>query len=217
MGMDYRGKHVLVVGMARSGVAAAQLLCARGACVTVNDSKTAGELGDALRPLDGLTLDMRLGCPATECLEGQDTLVLSPGIPDKVPFVVRAREMGIEVIAEIELADRLAQGDMVAVTGTNGKTTTTTLTAEIFRAAGFRSWAVGNIGYPYSLAAMESRPGDKLVCECSSFQMETVDGFHPRAAALLNIREDHLNRHGTMTEYTRLKMRVFEKQTPEGQ
>ncbi len=211
----WKGKHVLVVGLARSGIAAAQLLVKQGAAVTVNDSKTREALGDALIPLEKLPVQWRLGCGAAELLAGQDALVISPGIPDTAPFVVKAKEMGIHVIGELELAASLSRGTMVAVTGTNGKTTTVTLLGEIFKNAGKRGWTVGNIGYPYSLAAMEAKDEDYLVCECSSFQMETVETFHPSSAALLNITEDHLNRHGTMEEYTRLKMRMFENMTPE--
>ncbi|MBR2286809.1 MAG: UDP-N-acetylmuramoyl-L-alanine--D-glutamate ligase [Clostridia bacterium] len=210
---EFADKKVLVVGMARSGVAAAKLLASAGIDVTINDSKSAQELGDALKPLEGYAMDRQLGKAAMECLEGKDILVLSPGIPDKAAFVVKAKEMGIRVIAEIELAYEMSDGEMVAITGTNGKTTTVTLLNQIFLDAGFRSQAVGNIGYPYAEGVMGEKAGDRYVCECSSFQMETVDGFHPRAAALLNITEDHLNRHGTMAEYTRLKMRMFEKQT----
>ena len=211
----WQGKHVLVVGLARSGIAAAQLLVKHGAAVTVNDSKTREALGDALNPLENLPVQWRLGCGAQELLPGQDALVISPGIPDTAPFVVKAKEMGLHVIGELELAASLCPGTMVAVTGTNGKTTTVTLLGEIFRNAGKRSWTVGNIGFPYSQAALEATEDDVLVCECSSFQMETVETFHPKAAALLNITEDHLNRHGTMAEYTRLKMRMFENMTAE--
>ncbi len=209
---QFRSRHVLVVGMARSGVGAAELLCSIGAVVTVNDSKTEEELGDALAPLQNLPVIRRFGTPALECLAGQEVLILSPGIPDTVPFVAEARKQGIRVIAEIELAYELMAGELLAVTGTNGKTTTVTLLTQMFLDAGRPAHAVGNIGYPYSLAVKDAGERDVFVCECSSFQMETVDGFHPRAAALLNITEDHLNRHGTMAEYTRLKMRMFEKQ-----
>ena len=210
---SYTGKKVLIVGLARSGVAAAALLAQRGALVTANDSKSADELGEALSPLKGLPVTLRLGCAAMDCLDGQEALVLSPGIPDTAPFVRAARERGIYVLGEIELASQLCEGELVAVTGTNGKTTTTTLTHEIFKAAGRVSHAVGNIGDPFSAAVREGGRGEVFVCECSSFQMETVDTFHPRAAAFLNLTEDHLNRHGTMAEYARLKMRVFENQT----
>lgn len=215
MKMNFEKKKVLVVGMARSGVAAAQLLRASGAVVTVNDSKTEEELGQQLSPLQGLQLEKRFGCGAMELLEGKDCLVVSPGIPDTAPFIVRAREMGIYVIGELELAAQLSRGTLVAVTGTNGKTTTVSLLGEIFANSGKVTHVVGNIGYPFSLASLISRKEDVIVCEVSSFQMETADTFHPHVALLTNITEDHLNRHGTMEVYTALKMRVFKNQTAE--
>ena len=196
-------------GMARSGIAAAQLLRANGALVTINDSKTEEELGDALSVLRGLQLEWKLGCSAEPLLEGQDVLVISPGIPVDAPFVRKAREMGLYVTGELELAWQLSEGTMVAVTGTNGKTTTVSLLGEMFRNAGRVTHVVGNIGYPYSLAALISRKEDVFVCEVSSFQMETADTFHPHVALLTNITEDHLNRHGTMEVYTAMKMRML--------
>jgi len=211
--MDYREKKVLVVGMARSGIAAAQLLRANGAEVTINDNKTEEELGESLDPLRGLQMEWKLGCPAMDLLEGQDVLVISPGISVDAPFVRKAREMGLYVTGELEVAWQLSQGTLVAVTGTNGKTTTVSLLGTIFENAGRVTHVVGNIGYPYSLAALVSRPEDVMVCEVSSFQMETADTFHPHVALLTNITEDHLNRHGTMEVYTEMKMRMFRCQT----
>jgi len=211
--MDYDRKKVLVVGMARSGVAAAQLLRSSGAIVTVNDSKTEEELGQQLSPLEGLQMERRFGCSAMELLEGKDCMVISPGIPDTAPFVQKAKEMGIYVIGELELAAQLSRGTLVAVTGTNGKTTTVSLLGDIFAQSGKVTHVVGNIGYPFSLASMISRPEDVVVCEVSSFQMETADTFHPHVALLTNITEDHLNRHGTMEVYTAMKMRMFRNQT----
>ncbi len=213
MKMNYEHKKVLVVGMARSGVAAAQLLRACGADVMVNDSKSEEELGSQLYPLEGLQLTKRFGCGAMDLLEGQDCLVISPGIPDTAPFVVKAKEMGIYVIGELELAAQLSRGVLTAVSGTNGKTTTVSLLGEMFANAGKVTHVVGNIGYPFSLAALVSREEDVIVCEVSSFQMETADTFHPHVALLTNITEDHLNRHGTMEVYTDLKMRMFRNQT----
>ena len=146
--MEWEKKKVLVVGMARSGVAAAQLLRASGAEVTVNDSKSEEELGEQLKPLEGLQLTRRFGCGAMELLEGHDCLVISPGIPDTAPFVVRAREMGIYVVGELELAAQLSRGTLVAVSGTNGKTTTVSLLGDIFANSGRVTHVVGNIGYP---------------------------------------------------------------------
>ncbi len=213
--MNYEDKKVLVVGMARSGIAAAQLLRSVGADVTVNDSRDREALGEELKVLEGLSLTWKLGCPAEQLLEGQEVLVISPGIPVDAPFVKKAREMGLYVIGELELAFQLSRGPMVAVTGTNGKTTTVSLLGEIFRNAGKVTHVVGNIGYPYSLAAMVSRNEDVTVCEVSSFQMETADTFHPRVALLTNLTEDHLNRHGTMEVYAQMKMRMFQRQTAE--
>ena len=209
----YSGKRVLVVGMARSGVAAAKLLCKAGAKVVINDSKTAEALGDALLPLSGLDVEYKLGCPAGECLDGIDCMIISPGIPDTAGFVVKAKEMGIYVTGELEMAYQLSSGEMVAITGTNGKTTTVSLLGEIFRNAGRTTHVVGNIGYPYSAAGFDSADSDMFVCEVSSFQMETAETFHPRCGALLNITEDHLNRHGTMENYALTKMRMFQNMT----
>ena len=211
--MQYNGKRVLIVGMARSGIAAAQLLVKHGAHVVLNDSKTREQLGDAIAPLTALPVEWKLGCPALDAMDNIDVIVISPGIPDTAPFVVEAKKRGIAVVGELELAYTLSPGQMVAVTGTNGKTTTVSLTGEIFRNAGHTTHVVGNIGYPYSAAGLESKAEDRIVCEVSSFQLETVDTFHPTVAALLNITEDHLNRHGTMEVYTQMKMRLFENQT----
>ncbi|MBQ7138914.1 MAG: UDP-N-acetylmuramoyl-L-alanine--D-glutamate ligase [Clostridia bacterium] len=212
---NYKDKKVLVVGMARSGVAAAKLLHKAGAKVIINDNKTAEQLGDALLPLEGLDIEYVLGCPAGECLDGIDAMIISPGIPDTAGFVVKAKEMGIYVTGELEMAYQLSSGEMVAITGTNGKTTTVTLLGEIFRNAGRTTHVVGNIGYPYSAAGYDSADGDMFVCEVSSFQMETAETFHPRCGALLNITEDHLNRHGTMENYALTKMRMFQNMTAE--
>ena len=213
--MKIQGKRVLVVGMARSGVAVAQLLAKHGAKVIVNDNKSREELGDALAPLDALPVEWALGRPAAEVLEGADVLVISPGISINAGFVKKAAEMGVHVTGELEVASQLSAGKLVAVTGTNGKITTVSLLGEIFRMAGETTHVVGNIGYPYSQAGLESTAEDQFVCEVSSFQMETADAFHPHVAALLNITEDHLNRHGTMEEYARMKMRIFARQTAE--
>ena len=212
---NYAGKRVLVVGMARSGVAAAKLLNKAGAKVVINDNKTAEQLGDALLPLNGLDIEYALGCPAGECLAGIDAMIISPGIPDTAGFVVKAKDMGIYVTGELEMAYQLSSGEMVAITGTNGKTTTVSLLGEIFRNAGRTTHVVGNIGYPYSAAGFDSADSDMFVCEVSSFQMETAETFHPRCGALLNITEDHLNRHGTMENYALTKMRMFRNMTAE--
>lgn len=209
---EFTGKRVLVAGMARSGVAAAKLAVASGAQVTVTDRKSAEALGDALRELDALPIRRMLGVDTEEALGDAQVLVLSPGIPSDTPFVVHAREKGMEVVGELEFAARVNQNLLLAVTGTNGKTTTVTLLGRIFENAGRRVHVAGNIGYPLSAAVMDSKKGDVMVAEVSSFQLETTERFHPRAAAVLNVTEDHLNRHGTMEKYTALKRHVFDAQ-----
>ena len=211
--MNVQNKRVLVVGMARSGVAVAQLLCKHGAKVIVNDNKTREELGEALAPLANLPVEWALGCPAGEVLEGVDVLVISPGISINAGFVKKAAAMGIHVTGELEVASQLSQGRMVAITGTNGKTTTVSLLGEIFKNAGKTTHVVGNIGIPYTGAVPGMKPGDVTVCEISSFMMETSSKFHPQVSAVLNISEDHLNRHGTMENYIALKERIFENST----
>ena len=140
-------------------------------------------------------------------------MIISPGIPDTAAFVVKAKELGIYVTGELEMAHQLSSGEMVAITGTNGKTTTVSLLGEIFRNAGRTTHVVGNIGYPYSAAGFDSADSDMFVCEVSSFQMETAETFRPCCGALLNITEDHLNRHGTMENYALTKMRMFQNMT----
>ena len=206
------GKHVLVWGMARSGIAAAKLLNYAGAYVRINDLKTAEALGDSMAPLKVEGIEWRLGEPVENCLDGMDMMVISPGIPAEHPAVALARSKGIEVIGEVELAYRLGRGHVVAVTGTNGKTTTTTLLGEIFKNAGRISYVVGNIGDPYSAYASQMKDDDMVVCELSSFQLETVDTFRPEISLILNLTEDHLNRHHTMENYAAVKERVFMNQ-----
>ncbi|MBR1586233.1 MAG: UDP-N-acetylmuramoyl-L-alanine--D-glutamate ligase [Clostridia bacterium] len=208
----WAGKRVLIVGMARSGVALAQLLHREGAMVTVNDMKSADSFGDKLDALKELPICFRLGEDGIDALQGQDLLVISPGVPIDAPIVRAAKAAGVPVSGELEVASRIAKGTLVAVTGTNGKTTTVSLLGAIFKEAGKIAYVAGNIGYPLSAAAMESRYNDVLVAEVSSFQLETTDTFHPLTAAVLNVTEDHLNRHGTMEVYTGLKRHIFDAQ-----
>lgn len=206
-------RRVLIVGMARSGIAAAKLLAQLGAKVTVNDQKTLEEFGDSMDELRGLPVKFKMGEPAEGLLDQVDLLVISPGVPVDAPVVNEAKSRGIEVIGELELAARTSNAQLIAITGTNGKTTTTTLLGEIMKNAGKQTYVVGNIGYPFTEIALQARRDDVAVCEVSSFQLETVSEFHPHIAALLNITEDHMNRHFTMERYVELKARVFENQT----
>ena len=206
-----KGKKVLVLGMARSGIAVAKLLLLRGAEVCVCDTKAETDFDGALDDLKAAGAKLCLNEQHPEALlEGMDALIVSPGIPVDHAAVQRAKALGIEVMGEVEYAYREAKGLLVAITGTNGKTTTTTLLGEIFKNAGRRTFVVGNIGTPYSGAVAQMKSGDVTVCEISSFMMETSSKFHPAISAVLNISEDHLNRHGTMEKYIALKERIFE-------
>ncbi|MER2144142.1 MAG: Mur ligase family protein, partial [Eubacteriales bacterium] len=210
-----KDKKVMVLGMARSGIACAKLLLLRGAQVYICDSKAEADFGDKLDDLKAAGAIFQLGEKHPEKrVEGLDALIVSPGIPVEHPAIVRAKELGVEVMGEIEYAYRESKGLLLAITGTNGKTTTTTLVGEIFKNAGKRAHVVGNIGTPYSGAVPEMTDDDVTVCEISSFMMETSRAFHPAICAVLNISEDHLNRHGTMERYIALKERIFENSGP---
>ena len=211
--MELSGKKILLVGMARSGIAAAELLQKHGATAMLNDRKKRNEFGNDLDQLEELGCEFRLGEDPVALLNGADGLVISPGVPITAPVVVKAQEKGIPMVGEMELAASLLQCPYVAISGTNGKTTTTTLVGKIFEEAGKVTHVAGNIGYPVSAVATNHSSEDMGVIEVSSFQLESIETFHPRVAALLNITEDHLNRHGTMAEYIRLKKRIFENQT----
>lgn len=209
--MNFEGKKVLVCGMARSGVSAAQCLYELGARVTISDSKAEEKLAEALQPLEGMDIRRCLGDQAQPAdLESYDLAVTSPGIPLQAPILRAVQAAGVPLIGELELGAQVSRAPLYAVTGTNGKTTTTTLIGEIFRNLGKTTYVVGNIGYPFTACALRCGEEDVAVAEVSSFQLETITTFHPHIAVMCNITEDHLNRHGTMEEYIRVKERIFE-------
>lgn len=211
--MEYNGKKALVCGMARSGIAVAKLLNRLGARVTLQDMKKREEISADVLALEGEGIVLYTGANPDEIACAQDLIVLSPGIPCDLPFIAAAEEAGIEVISEVELAYRLTPCPITAITGTNGKTTTTTLTGEIMKTAYSGTAVVGNIGIPYSEEVERLTEKDWVVAEISSFQMEKAKEFHPHISAVLNITPDHLNRHKTMDVYIAMKERVFAKQT----
>ena len=213
--MEYNGKKALVCGMARSGIAAAKLLNRLGAGVTLQDMKKREEISADVLALEGEGIVLYTGANPDEIACAQDLIVLSPGIPCDLPFIAAAENAGIEVIGEVELAYRLTPCPITAITGTNGKTTTTTLTGEIMKTAYSGTAVVGNIGVPYSEEVERLTEKDWVVAEISSFQMEKAKEFHPHISAVLNITPDHLNRHKTMDVYIAMKERVFAKQTAE--
>jgi len=210
-----KDKNVLVVGMGRSGRAAAEALSKIGARVSVQDSKDASTFDAAfLQEMERLGVTEYLGS-VPEDLSAFDMLVLSPGVPPALGFVQEAKASGAEIIGELELAYRLCKGSFVAITGTNGKTTTTTLVGEIYKAAGKDTVVGGNIGIPIATSAMNAGKGTWMVTEVSSFQLETISQFRPVVSAILNLTPDHMDRHGTMEEYGRVKARIFENQGPD--
>lgn len=213
--MEYNGKKALVCGMARSGIAAAKLLNRLGARVTLQDMKKREEISADVLALEGEGIVLYTGANPDEIACAQDLIVLSPGIPCDLSFIAVAEAAGIAVISEVELAYSLTPCPITAITGTNGKTTTTTLTGEIMKTAYSKTAVVGNIGVPYSEEVEGLTEKDWVVAEISSFQMEKAKEFHPHISAVLNITPDHLNRHKTMEVYIAMKERVFAKQTAE--
>lgn len=207
-----QGQQVVVVGAARSGVAAAELLVSRGARVTLSDART--EIAEAARLRKaGVTLD--LGGHSPEVFAAADLIVLSPGVPAEMPLVEDARQRGVPVIGELELAWRWLKGRVIAITGTKGKSTTTTLTGRMLQAAGLPAVVGGNIGAALSAQVDASTPDTLHVVEVSSFQLETADTFHPWIAVLMNFSADHLDRHGSLEAYGSAKARIFAHQTPD--
>lgn len=214
--MDIAGKNVLVFGSGISGIGAAGLLEERGASVTLydgNDKLDVEEIRGKMK--DGAKTDIVLGEFPEELLGKLDLVIISPGVPTDLPIVNRMRESDIPVVGEIELAYELGKGEVLAITGTNGKTTTTALLGEIMKAVYDSAFVVGNIGIPYTNVVDETRDDSVIVAEMSSFQLESIVDFRPRVSAILNITPDHLNRHHTMEEYIRVKELITKNQTEE--
>jgi len=209
---DLAGKRVLVVGLARTGVAASLFCAKRGARVTATDQKRASELGDTASALTKAGVSLALGGNQGVDLKQTDLVVASPGVPANAPLLTQARERGIRVWSEIELAWRFLRGKLIAITGSNGKTTTTSLVAHILKTAGIPTLVGGNIGVPLLSLVDESNDRSVTVAEVSSFQLETVEACRPEIGVLLNLTPDHLDRHASFEEYAGAKMRMFENQ-----
>jgi UDP-N-acetylmuramoylalanine--D-glutamate ligase len=211
--MNVKGKRVLVVGLGKSGVASALFLESRGARVTVSDSKAEAQLNEEIPALLDRGIVVETGKHGERTFRDQDLIVVSPGVPFDVLPLQNARRLNIPVIGEIELAAQNVEGSIVAITGSNGKTTTTTLAGEIIASGGAKALVGGNIGTPAISFADQSSPETWVVLEISSFQLETIQTFRPKIAVVLNVTPDHLDRHGSMENYTSAKARVFENQT----
>lgn len=204
------GQRVVVMGAARSGIAAAELLARRGARVTLSESRASFPEADRLRAQG---VDLELGGHLTKTFASADLVVTSPGVPPEHAALEAARAQGVEVIGELELAWRWAQGRVIAITGTKGKSTTTTLIGRMLRAAGRDVTVGGNIGVPFSSLVEQSTPDTVHVIEASSFQLETTTTFRPWIAVWLNLAADHLDRHPSLDAYGDAKARVFANQT----
>jgi len=214
MSFSVRGQNVTVAGAARSGIAAALLLAERGARVTLTDARSELEPSESNQLRDA-RVALELSAQRLETFTSADLLVVSPGIPLDQPQIAAAREAGVPIMGEIELASRWLTGRIVAITGTKGKSTTTTLTGRMFTAGGLTAVVGGNIGTPLSSQVAGSTPETFHIVEVSSFQLETTETFHPWIAVLLNLSSDHLDRHGSMEAYGAAKARIFANQTPE--
>ena len=211
----YENKKVLVLGLAKSGVSAAKLLHELGALVTVNDGKPFDENPEA-QELLSLGIKVITGSHPIELLDEEFSLMVkNPGIPYSHPLVAKAQEMGIPVITEVELAYEVAECPIIGITGTNGKTTTTTMTGLLLNAGADQGIArlAGNIGYPASGVAQEAKPEDKIVMELSSFQLMGITDFRPHIAVITNIYEAHIDYHGTRKEYVKAKWNLQKNMT----
>ncbi len=206
-----RQKTALIVGMAKSGIAAARLLYQDNYRIIVNDMKP--EIRGLFDQLSGIAYEVKLGANPMDLLDNVDLLVPSPIIPMSRNFIVEAKRRGIEVVSEIELGYRYSKADFVCITGTNGKTTCTALTGDLFRAAGRNTYVLGNIGVAISSHALDTKPGDVVVAETAALQLEGNSRFHAIAAGVCNITPDHLDHFGTMENYIAAKAKILDNQT----
>ena len=213
--MELKNKRVLVVGLGKSGMAAALFLRDKGARVTVSDARSMAALEKEIPGLLDAGIMVEAGGHGLLTFRRQDLIVVSPGVPYDTPELKQVRAFGLPIIGELELASRYLQGEIVAITGSNGKTTTTSLLGKIFADAGRPTLVGGNIGTPVIELIAQSTPEAMNVLEVSSFQLETIEEFHPHIAVVLNITPDHLDRHGTFANYAAMKTRITENQTAE--
>ena len=211
--MEIKGKKVLVVGLGKSGLAAALFLRHQGAQVTVSDVRSADVLAKDIPALIDEGIAVEAGGHGLLTFRRQDLIVVSPGVPIDTPELVQVKKFGLPIIGEVELAAHYLRGHVLAITGSNGKTTTTSLCGEILKAAKLPTAVGGNIGVPVIALVEDSREDGWSVLEVSSFQLETTYEFHPEIAVILNITPDHLDRHGTFENYAAAKERIFARQT----
>jgi UDP-N-acetylmuramoylalanine--D-glutamate ligase len=207
--MQLKGKRVLVVGLGKSGLAAALFLREHGAQVTVSDVRSAEALAKEIPMLLDHGIAVETGGHGVLTFRRQDMIIVSPGVPLDTPELVNSRNLGLPILGELEIAARFMQGHVLAITGSNGKTTATTLCGDIFARAGKKTVVAGNIGVPVISLADQTTPESWSVLEVSSFQLDTTEAFHPEIAVILNITPDHLDRHHTFENYVAAKAKIF--------
>jgi UDP-N-acetylmuramoylalanine--D-glutamate ligase len=212
-GLELRGKRVLVVGLARTGVATALFCAARRSIVTATDTRSESEIAEAIATLRTAGVRLELGGHREDAFLQQDLIIPSPGVPADAPLLQAARLRGVTIWSEIELADHFLSGKLIGITGSNGKTTTTTLIEHILKNAGFPTILAGNIGTPLISCVEKTNDKTITVVELSSFQLELIDTFRPNISVFLNLTPDHLDRHHTLEAYSAAKARIFENQT----
>lgn len=212
--LNLKDRNVLVVGLGRSGVAASRLLARNGARVTATDNKVFDALSAEAKGLLPLGVSIEAGGHKPETFLSADLIILSPGVPVDITPLVKAKEGGIKIISEIEMAWRFLNAPVIAITGSNGKSTTTTLIGEILKAKGDKVFVGGNLGTPLTEYVLSDGGSDCIVAEVSSFQLETIENFRPAISVLLNISPDHLDRYHDIKEYQEAKFRIFENQGP---
>src|SRR6184192_2624716 len=205
-------ERVLVVGLARTGLAAALFCAARGAKVTATDARTENEIGEAIKPLRTAGVSLELGGHRENAFLEQDLIVPSPGVPADGPLLQAARAKGVTIWSEVELAGRFLEGRLIGITGSNGKTTTTSLIEHILKGAGFSTILAGNIGTPLISCVEKSSEKTVAVAELSSFQLELIEKLRPNISVFLNLTPDHLDRHHTLESYGAAKARIFQNQ-----
>ena len=210
--LNLKNRKVLVVGLGKSGIAASHLLIRHGARVTATDNRSIDALSEGVKRLISMGVNIEAGGHRQETFLSSDLIILSPGVPVVTPPLIRAKEMGIKIIGEIELAYQFLNAPVIAVTGSNGKSTTTTLIGEILKAKGDKIFVGGNIGTPLSEFILSGSDSDCAVVEVSSFQLETIEDFRPAISILLNISPDHLDRYKSLKDYADAKFRIFENQ-----
>jgi UDP-N-acetylmuramoylalanine--D-glutamate ligase len=211
--IELRNKRVVVVGLARTGVATALFCAARGARVTATDTRSESELGAAVADLQRVGVGLELGGHRPELIADADLIIPSPGVPADAPLLQSARSKGVNIWSEIELASRFLKGRLIGITGSNGKTTTTSLIEHILKTAGFSTILAGNIGTPLISCLEKTNEKTISVAELSSFQLELIERFRPNISVFLNLTPDHLDRHHTLESYGAAKARIFENQT----